>query len=209
MDPGFFPSLAHCPMGPVSDHKVGGLVRGARAHLDAKTQVIPESGYLATKCLDSGCPAHPGRSWEDTCPNCVAGCYQGLAPVPAPNTTRKGKPALVGRSPESCICSLSLPRLVSLLSSVQHTDFPLGRLNLSNINTALTKSAQIDSFYCCLQPQAYHVSAEAEMRGRVCRSASQIQPRSLVHGSRGSSRLGEDMYVHTGTPAGFGDPRGR
>lgn len=28
-------------MGPVSDHKVGGLVREARAHLDAKTQVIP------------------------------------------------------------------------------------------------------------------------------------------------------------------------
>lgn len=28
-------------MGPVPDHKVGGLVREARAHLDAKTQVIP------------------------------------------------------------------------------------------------------------------------------------------------------------------------
>lgn len=59
MDSGFSPSLAYCPMGPMSDHKVGGLVREARAHLYAKTQVIP---HLATKCLDLGCPACPGRS---------------------------------------------------------------------------------------------------------------------------------------------------
>lgn len=52
--------------------------------------------------------------------------------------------------------------LVSPLSSGRHTDLPLGRLNLSNIDTALTKSVQIDSFYCCLQPRAHHVSAEGQ-----------------------------------------------
>lgn len=43
--------------------------------------------------------------------------------------------------------------------------FPLGRLNLSNINTALTKSVEIDPFYGCLRLQAHHVSAEGQRWG--------------------------------------------
>lgn len=125
---------------------------------------------------------------------------------PNPSPSRKGKPGLAGRSPESCTCGLSLPLLVSPLSSAQHMGFPLGRLNLSNINTALTKSAQIDSFYCCLQPQAHHVSAEAEMRASVC--WMECLP-NLAHGSCPREQQVEGGYVHTGIPAGFGDPRGR
>lgn len=38
------------------------------------------------------------------------------------------------------------------------TEFPPGRLNLSNVDTALTKSSPIDSFYCCPWPQTHHLS---------------------------------------------------
>lgn len=166
------------PHGP-NDHRRRSGWRGQ------SPSVCKDPGYphLAIKCLDPECPTCPERFWGDTSPKCVTGCCQGLAPTPS------GK----GIS-ESCTCSPSLPPpLVSLLSLAQHRDFPLGRLNLSNINTTLTKSAQIDPFYCCLQPQAHHVSAERQRGGgTTCCSTSQTQL-SLAHGSQRSSRLREGM----------------